>query len=353
MTTLLDKFVASKYFGLTVTIALFLIMYAAGFFTYRGFSKPQVFLNLFIDNAALIIVAIGVTFTLLIGGGGIDISVGSMVCLTSMVVAWMLQNTGVSVPVVLVLALGMGAAFGCIQGTLIAYFDMQPFIVTLAGNFFARGMAAVISQQTINIDNPAYVAIAQTRIHLGGRPFITAGVVVALAALLVASLVLKYTRFGRRVYAVGGSEQSAALMGLDTRRTKLSVYVISGFCGALGGVVYSWTMLSGYTLHAAGMELDAIASAVIGGTLLTGGVGFVPGTLFGALIQGVIQTFISFQGTLSAWWTKIVIGALLCLFILMQTLLTRHRNRMARASSHAQTCPPAKTEGAVCTSREE
>lgn len=339
----LDRFVSSKYFGFTITVALFLIMYAIGFSTYRGFSKPQVFLNLFIDNAALIIVGIGITFTLLIGGGGIDISVGSMVCLSSMVIAWMLQNTGVSVPVVILLTLCMGAVFGLVQGTLIAYFDMQPFIVTLAGNFFARGMAAVISQQTINIDNPTYVAIAQTRIHLGGKPFITAGVVVALVTLLVATVVLKYTRFGRRVYAVGGNEQSAALMGLDTRRTKLSVYIISGFCGALGGVVYSWTMLSGYTLHGAGMELDAIASAVIGGTLLTGGVGFVPGTLFGALIQGVIQTFISFQGTLSAWWTKIVIGALLCLFILMQTLLTRHRSRRAK-SRLPDNCPPVTSE---------
>lgn len=341
MTATLDKFVSSKYFGLIVTISLFLIMYAIGFFTYRGFSKPQVFLNLFIDNAALIIVAVGVTCTLLIGGGGIDISVGSMVCLTSMVIAWMLQNTGISVPAVLALSLIMGMAFGLVQGTLIAYFDMQPFIVTLAGNFFARGMAAVISQQTINIDNPTYVAIAQTRIHLGGKPFITVGVVVALATLVIATVVLQYTRFGRRIYAVGGSEQSAALMGLDTRRTKLSVYVISGFCGALGGIVYSWTMLSGYTLHGAGMELDAIASAVIGGTLLSGGVGFVPGTLFGALIQGVIQTFISFQGTLSAWWTKIVIGALLCLFILMQALLTRHRNRRARSGGHVA-CPGAE-----------
>jgi len=156
---------------------------------------------------------------------------------------------------------------------------------------------------------------------------------VALCALVIAAVVLKYTKFGRTIFALGGNEASASLMGLPVFKTKIMVYIISGFCAALGGVVYSWIMLSGYTLHGLGMEMDAIASSVIGGTLLTGGVGFIPGTLFGVLIQGVILTFITFQGTLSAWWTKIVVGALLCIFIIMQALITERKSKLSSKSS--------------------
>jgi Ribose/xylose/arabinose/galactoside ABC-type transport systems, permease components len=209
---------------------------------------------------------------------------------------------------------------------------MQPFIITLAGMFFCRGLTAVISRETISITNPFYVSIASERIDVGVG-FISIGAVVALFGLVIAAIVLKYTKFGRTVFAIGGNENSASLMGLPVFKTKICVYVISGFCAALGGVVYSWIMLSGYTLHGLGMEMDAIASSVIGGTLLTGGVGFIPGTLFGVLIQGVILTFITFQGTLSAWWTKIVIGALLCVFIIMQAIITERKKKMSSKSS--------------------
>ena len=146
--------------------------------------------------------------------------------------------------------------------------------------------------------------------------------------VVVASLVLKFTSFGRGVYAIGGNEQSARLMGLKADSIRWKAYIISGFCAALGGITYSWIMLSGYTQHGLGMEMDAIASSVIGGTQLLGGVAFIPGTLLGVMIQGTILTIISFQGTLSAWWTKIVVGILLCLFIVMQALVSEHKNKL-------------------------
>lgn len=299
---------------------------------YNGFRDLK-FWNLLIDNASLIIVTVGVTFTIITGGGGIDISVGAVVALVCMCLAYLLQNTELAIPVVICLVLLIGIVIGFVQGYLISVFKMQPFIVTLAGMFFCRGMTAVISRDTINIDNPSYVAIASERINMFGTGFISVGALVALIILIIAIIVLKYTKFGRTIFAIGGNENSASLMGLPVTKTKILAYVISGFCAALGGVVYSWTMLSGYTLHAMGMEMDAIASSVIGGTLLTGGVAFMPGTIFGVLIQGIILTFITFQGTLSAWWTKIVVGALLCIFIIMQALITEHKNKLTSKSS--------------------
>lgn len=329
----INSAIASRYFQFFVTIILFIVLYGIGVAMYNGFSRPQVFWNLIIDNASLIIVTVGVTFTIITGGGGIDISVGAVVALVCMCLAYLLQNTELAIPVVICLVLLIGIVIGFVQGYLISVFKMQPFIVTLAGMFFCRGMTAVISRDTINIDNPSYVAIASERINMFGTGFISVGALVALIILIIAIIVLKYTKFGRTIFAIGGNENSASLMGLPVTKTKILAYVISGFCAALGGVVYSWTMLSGYTLHAMGMEMDAIASSVIGGTLLTGGVAFMPGTIFGVLIQGIILTFITFQGTLSAWWTKIVVGALLCIFIIMQALITEHKNKLTSKSS--------------------
>lgn len=329
----INSAIASRYFQFFVTVILFIVLYGIGIAMYNGFSRPQVFWNLLIDNASLIIVTVGVTFTIITGGGGIDISVGAVVALVCMCLAYLLQNTELAIPVVICLVLLIGIVIGFVQGYLISVFKMQPFIVTLAGMFFCRGMTAVISRDTINIDNPNYVAIASERINMFGTGFISVGALVALIILIIAIIVLKYTKFGRTIFAIGGNENSASLMGLPVTKTKILAYVISGFCAALGGIVYSWTMLSGYTLHAMGMEMDAIASSVIGGTLLTGGVAFMPGTIFGVLIQGIILTFITFQGTLSAWWTKIVVGALLCIFIIMQALITEHKNKLTSKSS--------------------
>lgn len=310
----------SKYLPIAVTVFLFAVMFLAGSFRYTGFFSLQVVLNLFIDNAFLLIVAVGMTFVIV--SGGIDLSVGSVIALTTMVSASLVQQHGWPPAAVIPLVLAMGALFGWGMGAIIHYFKIQPFIVTLAGMFLARGLCYVISIDTITIDNAFYTKMAQTKIHLPGGNFVSISVIIALIVVAAGIYAAHYTRFGRAVYALGGNEQSALLMGLPVARTKIAVYTVSGFCSALAGVVFTFYMLSGYGLHAMGLELDAIASVVIGGTLLTGGVGYIAGTVFGVLIQGVIQTIISFQGTLSSWWTKIVIGVLLFLFILFQRVLS-------------------------------
>lgn len=311
-----------KYLPLAATICLFLAMATAGSVLYTGFFSAQVFLNLLIDNAFLIIVAVGMTFVIL--SGGIDLSVGSVVALSTMVLASLVEHRGWSPLVVIPLVLFMGSAFGAFMGFLIERFRLQPFIVTLAGMFLARGLCYLISIDSISITSDAYSNMAQWRLPLGEDASLSLGAVLAIVVLLAAVFIAHCTPFGRAVYAVGGNPHSAALMGLPVRRTVIGVYTLSGFCSALAGVVFTFYMLSGYGLHATGMELDAIAAVVIGGTLLTGGVGYVAGTLFGVLMLGIIQTLISFDGSLSSWWTRIVVGALLFVFCLLQRLLS-HR----------------------------
>lgn len=319
----------SRYFPLLVTIILFFAMFAVGSLKYEGFFSIQVLMNLLIDNCFLIITAVGMTFVII--SGGIDLSVGAMIALTTMITANLIQVHHMPPAVVIPLALIIGSVFGTIMGLIIHHFNIQPFIVTLAGMFFARGLSYVISVETITIDNEWFTQVSQAKIHLFGDSFISINVVIALLVLAAGMFLAHFTSFGRSVYAIGGSEQSAILMGLPVARTKVLVYTISGFCSSLAGVVFSIYMLSGYGSHAFGLELDAIASVVIGGTLLTGGVGYVLGTLFGVLIQGIIQTIITFEGTLSSWWTKIAIGMLLLLFILMQRLLVS-RKRAGQAN---------------------
>ncbi|AJQ27968.1 galactofuranose ABC transporter, permease protein YjfF [Pelosinus fermentans] len=314
-----------KYINLMITVVLFFALFAAGSVLYNGFFSTQVLLNMLIDNAFLIITAIGMTFVLIIGG--IDISVGSVIALVCMLSAYLLEIQHLSAIIVIPLMLLMGFLFGLVQGSFIHFFTIQPFIVTLAGMFLARGLCYVISIDTIMITNPFYQFVATYRIPLPFGNFISISVIIALVLVLAALYLSNYTKFGRAVYAIGGNAQSAMLMGLPVGRTKVLVYGLSGFCSALSGVVFSFYMLSGYGLHAMGLEMDAIASAVIGGTPLTGGVGFVTGTLFGVLIQGVIQTLIMFQGTLSSWWTKIAVAFLLCLFIVLQRIVVFRKER--------------------------
>ncbi|WP_372658623.1 galactofuranose ABC transporter, permease protein YjfF [Hydrogenophaga sp.] len=312
-----------KYLPLAATISLFLAMATMGSVLYTGFFSAQVFLNLLIDNAFLIIVAVGMTFVILTGG--IDLSVGSVVALSTMVLATLVEHRGWSPLAAIPLVLLMGTAFGAFMGFLIERFRLQPFIVTLAGMFLARGLCYLISIDSISITNEAYSTLAQWRLPLWEDASLSLGAVIAIGVLLAAVFVAHSTPFGRAVYAVGGSEASALLMGLPVRRTLIGVYTLSGFCSALAGVVFTFYMLSGYGLHATGMELDAIAAVVIGGTLLSGGVGYVFGSLFGVLMLGIIQTLISFDGSLSSWWTRIVVGALLFVFCLLQRLLA-HRS---------------------------
>jgi simple sugar transport system permease protein len=308
---------------LAVTISLFIAMAGAGSVLYDGFFAPQVFLNLLIDNAFLCIVAVGATFVILTGG--IDLSVGAVVALTTMISAQLVARNGVSPWLVFPLVLAVGAAFGMAQGYLVQRFRLQPFIVTLAGMFLARGLCYLISTESISINHPVYAAIAQTRVPVWGRASLSVGAIIAIAVVLAGMWIAHRTLFGRTVYAIGGSESSARLMGLPVDSTIIRVYMLSGFCAALGGVAVTFYMQSGYSLHAVGLELDAIAAVVIGGTLLRGGVGYVLGTLFGVLILGTIQTLITFEGTLSSWWTRIAVGALLFVFCLLQRLFEARR----------------------------
>ncbi|OAS17923.1 galactofuranose ABC transporter, permease protein YjfF [Paenibacillus oryzisoli] len=311
-----------QHIPIIVTMGLFVLMFAIGSFRYTGFFSLQVLMNLLIDNAFLLITAVGMTFVIV--SGGIDLSVGSVIALTTMISASLVQAgwpPGLVIPMVLLI----GALFGWGMGAIIHYFKIEPFIVTLSGMFLARGLCYIISINTITIDNGFYTSMAQTKISLPGGNFVSISVIIALLVVFLGFYIAHYTRFGRNTYALGGSEQSSILMGLPVGRTKMLIYAFSGFCSALAGVVFTFYMLSGYGLHAMGMELDAIAAVVIGGTLLTGGVGYIVGTFFGVMIQGVIQTIISFEGTLSSWWTKIVIGILLFMFIILQRLLSQRR----------------------------
>ena len=320
-------------FLLLITIVLFFVMYAVGciLFKDQGFARTQNFLNLFISNAGLIVIGIGMTVVMITGG--IDISVGSFVAMGWMMLAWMMEKGGVGAVPAVIIVLITGIVFGLVQGFLVAYMDIQPFIVTLAGMFFARGMTAIISKDMISITNETFMAWAKAKIYLpfGGylnkkgmmiQPYIYPTVIIALVLLVAAFIMLKYTKFGRSIYAVGGSQQSALMLGLNVRKVKLKAYVLDGFLCGVGSVLFCLNTLGGFVEQAKGFEMDAIASSVIGGTLLTGGVGNVVGTLFGVMIKATIEAFITFQGTLSSWWTRITIAALLCFFIVLQSILT-------------------------------
>lgn len=252
-----------KLLPVLVTFGLLAVMIAIGSFRYTGFFSTQVLFNLLIDNAFLIVTAIGMTFVIV--SGGIDLSVGSVIALTTIISASLVEKQGWSPTVVIPMVLIMGAVFGTLMGAIIHYFKIQPFIVTLAGMFLARGLCYVISTDTITITNSFYTDVAQAKIPLPGGAFVSVNVIIALIVLLLAIFLAHYTRFGRNVYAIGGSEQSAMLMGLPVARTKILVYTFSGFCSALAGVVFTFYMLSGYGLHAMGLELDTIAAVVIGG----------------------------------------------------------------------------------------
>ena len=305
-------------------------MYGFGAVSYDAFLSPQVFINLLIDNGFLLVVAVGMTFVII--SGGIDLSVGSIVALTTMISATLAQQYHWNFWQILPLVLAVGCRLVLFMGILIQIFKLQPFFVTLGGMFLARGLCYVISIDSISITEPSFTALSEYRMSLGEETFISTGALIAVVILLIGIYVAHFTRFGRTVYAIGGNERSAMLMGLPVGRTKIMVYVLSGFCSSLGGVLVTLYMQSGYGLHALGMELDAIAAAVIGGTLLTGGVGYLAGTLVGVMILGVIQTLIAFDGELSSWWTRIGIGALLFVFCLLQRMLERSSKKIQAKS---------------------
>ena len=310
-----------RHGSLLLTIAIFILVYFVGGQLYPTMRKPQVFFNLFINDSSLLLVSIGMTMVILSGGGGIDLSVGGMIALTSTASAALLRS-GVSPYIVIPLMIVIGIAFGALMGWIIQTLKVQPFIATLMGLFFARGLAYIISLTSVTITDPLYKKLALTPIHIPfiSKAYIYPTTLVGPVMLLVAIYLLFFTRFGRTIYAMGSSEQSALLMGLPVSRTKILVYAFSGLCSALAGIVFSMSLLAGYGQFANGMELDSIAAVVIGGTSLAGGVGNVIGTLFGVLIHGTIVSVLQFNGTLSSWWTRIGVGALTLIAIGIQSV---------------------------------
>lgn len=308
-----------RYLSPLASLVLFAVLFVAVIASYEFASPAQVFLNLLVDNAYLIVLAVGMTFVILTGG--IDLSVGAVVALSTVILATVLR-AGWPMPLAVAVVLVAGPTLGLMMGLVIEYFDVQPFIATLAGMFLARGLCYVLSVDSLPIRDPALRAFGLDYVYLYDDKFIRWSVVLALAAVVVGAYVLHKTRFGRTVYALGGNRQSAQLMGLDATRANVSVYAISGLCAAVAGLLLAVQKLSGYSLNGVGLELDAIAAAVIGGVLLSGGVGFVLGSVIGVLVLGTIQTFVT-AANLDSYWTRIMTGALLLVFVLVQRLVVR------------------------------
>jgi galactofuranose transport system permease protein len=307
----------SRHIPVVITYVLFAALFLVGALQYEGLGSLRVFLNLFTDNAFLAVTAIGMTFVIL--SGGIDLSVGSVIAFTGVLTAVLIQ-AGWPLLTVFPLVLAIGGVFGAGMGFLIHYYKLQPFIVTLAGMFLMRGLAVVVSERSVPIEHEFYDAINTAGLTLPGGAHVSAQALVLLVVLSVALVLAHYRRFGTYVYAIGGNPESARLMAVPVARTTVGIYTLSSFLAALAGIMFSFYTSSGYALAAVGIELDAIAAVVIGGTLLTGGSGYVVGTLGGVLLMGLVQTYIAFNGSLNSWWTKIVIGALVLVFVCLQRL---------------------------------
>ena len=281
----------------------------------------------FRDNAVLGVTAVGMTFVIL--SGGIDLSVGSIAAFTTILMASLVGKCGLHPVPSAGLALLLGGLFGWVQGGLIQRYELPAFLVTLGGMFFARGMSFVVNMQSVGISHHFYSAVQDLSIPLSGKASLSAVGMILLAMFILAFFVAHYTAFGRNIYALGGNAESSRLMGLPVSRTRPAVYAVSGFCAALAGVVATIYTGSGNPAMGVGLELDAIAAVVIGGTLLSGGVGFVAGTLLGVMIFGTIQSALIFDGRLNSWWLRIAVGTLLLVFILLQRFLTGGSGRRA------------------------
>lgn len=310
----------SRIFPLVATFVVFVALYLIGFQRFPAFGTTRVIANILTDKSFLGIVAVGMTFVII--AGGIDLSVGSVVAFAGVFSAMAIGQWGMHPVAAFALVLVMGAVFGAAMGAIIYNFKLPAFIVTLAGMFLARGAAFVINEASVPIEHPFMAQISEMFYVFPDRGRLTFIAGLYVAVLIVGILIAHFTRFGRNVYALGGSPTAALLLGVPIGKTTIGVYTLSSFLSALAGVVYCLYTRSGYPRAAIGLELDAIAAVVVGGTLLTGGVGYVAGTFIGVLIQGVIQTYINFDGTLNSWWAKIAVGLLLFAFIALQKFLT-------------------------------
>ena len=303
-------------------VAILVVLLVGAQIRFGNFVTPGNMSALLLDNAFLMVLAVGMTFVILTAG--IDLSVGSVMGFTGILCASMLSK-GVPVYLVIPVMFVAGGAIGLLIGVLVQYFNVQPFIASLAGLFLGRGLAFVVSLSSIRVENKPVLWLQGTRFQIGGW-YITPTGIIALAVVIIGALVLQFTRFGRTIYAVGGSESSARLMGLNVARAKVLAYVISGLCGGLAGLILTAFSSSGYPRYGIGTELDVIAVVVIGGTLLTGGRGYVVGSMIGVFVFGTIHSIISFMGAEQSWM-QIIVGALLLLFIVVQRAIVARSSR--------------------------
>ncbi|MDO4459091.1 MAG: sugar ABC transporter permease YjfF [Clostridia bacterium] len=322
---------------LTITIAAFFLMYIGAIVFLGGsFTKPQNFMNILNNNASLIVLASGMSIVMITGG--IDISVGQLTCLVCMCSAVFLEKYNGNIFEVVLISLGIGLAYGLVQGFLVAYLEIQPFIVSLAGLFFAKGMTTIVSKEPVRVTNEGFLAVKNARVNVPGLgsynklgnyvpAYVEPGVIIALVTVIILYCVLRWTKLGRNFYAVGGNSQSANMLGINVKRTKFIAHVLCSLMAGLGGLLYFLHVGSGDVANAAGDEMNAIASSIIGGTLLTGGVGNLIGTLFGVLGLNTIKRIVAALGFDQAWWTNITVAAMICIFLLIQSIVLARKNK--------------------------
>lgn len=335
-----------NYLMVLATIGIFLAIYLAGAIMYgdKGFTKLRTFMMLFVDNAYIGISAVGMTMVLLTGG--IDLSVAAVASLTGMFIAYGTTVMNIHPVICMLFAVVVAILLGLAMGAMITFLKIPPFVATLTGMFLARGVCSLISRESISINNELIDRLAGWKLNfmmlkdgewvkIKPVAYINLNVVLFLVMIVIGTYLLQRTRFGRNVYAIGGNEQSARLMGLPVNRTKMLVYAFNGLCSALAGIAYSLYVKSGWNLALQGGELDVISAAVIGGVMLTGGVGYMIGTFFGVLLKAIIPSLITFNGTLSSWWGKIITGFLVLLFVALQQVVMSGKSRSGKNRSGA------------------
>jgi ribose/xylose/arabinose/galactoside ABC-type transport system permease subunit len=334
--------ISPQQLPLISTAIVFAILYICGCFAYHYFFSANVFLGFLQDNCFLGIAAVGATFVIL--SGGIDLSVGAVIGCTTIGLASLIEHAHLHPALAIVLVLLATTLIGGGMGAFIHIFSIPSFLITLAGLFFYRGLALLISTEQIDIDSSPFHALSDFSFHIAKGVSIRPPLLILLATIWAGIFLTRRTAFGRSIYAIGGAENSALLMGLPVARNKILTYALSGFCSGLAGVTAALYFNAGYALHASGLELDAIAVVVVGGTLLTGGFGSVVGTFLGILIFGIIQAIINFQN-LNSWWTRIAVGGLLLAFILLQKLIRWATRRSAKTAANKKPLPAINAAG--------
>ena len=345
----ITSFLNPSYLPLLATLLVVVAMFVGGSVSFDNFFSVKTVLDLFNSNAFIGVAAIGATIVIL--SGGIDLSVGSVVAFTTILMAKLIHpaveggvsGAGMHPMVAAIIALVIGAAFGACMGMLIHFFELPPFMVTLAGMFFVRAVGFLVHNVNLGINHPflsdTLAGLAWHVTDVEGRRgrtfpiYLQFHAIIMILMFVLAIVMLHLSAFGRNVYAVGGDEQSAKLLGVPVGRTKILVYTLSGFFSTLAGVVLTIYKQAGNPADQIGLELDAIAAVVIGGTLLTGGRGYVLGTLLGVLVLGLIQALI-INASVNSAWTRIVVGGLMLSFIVMQIgfgALTKRLTRSALA----------------------